>query len=86
MLSKSESDKISICSPWTPSRRARPEICKTDSSPETYKTGVSALEYQSLICNESVDFPIPGSPESNTSDPATSHPPKTASNSTELDV
>lgn len=81
MLSKSDSDKISIFSPPIPSRRARPEICKTDSSPETYKTGVPFAEYHELICSDSVDFPIPGSPESSTSEPATSPPPSTASSS-----
>lgn len=86
ILSKSDSDKISIFSHTIPNRLARPEICKTDSSPETYNTGVLLFAYQELICKESVDFPIPGSPERSTSDPATSPPHNTPSNSDELDI
>src|SRR5690606_10214626 len=51
-----------------------------DSSPETYKTGSSLLTCADN-CNARVDFPIPGSPLNKISEPGTSPPLKTRSNS-----
>ena len=54
--------------------------CSADSSPETYSTFPSVLNLlqSSKI---SVDFPIPGSPPTNTSEPFTKPPPNTLSSS-----
>lgn len=60
-----------------PSRWARSLTWDMLSSALTYKTGKSGDAIQSATCNESVDFPIPGSPESSTKLPRTSQPPKT---------
>ena len=52
-----------------------------DSSPDTYKTGTFCSAAFLHICNKSVDFPIPGSPPTSTSDPFTIPPPSTRSSS-----
>ena len=56
-------------------RSARNFICCTLSSPDTYRT----LRWGNprIVCNTSVDFPIPGSPPSNTNEPGTRPPPST---------
>ena len=63
-----------------PSLSALNFICSADSSPETYNTFPSPciLLHNSRI---NVDFPIPGSPPSNISEPFTIPPPKTLSSS-----
>ena len=61
---------------FIPSLSALNLTCSADSSPETYKTfPVPVILSQSS--NIRVDFPIPGSPPSKTSEPLTSPPPKT---------
>ena len=55
-------------------------ICSADSSPETYKTFPSPLTL-SQSCKIKVDFPIPGSPPTNTKEPLTNPPPNTLSSS-----
>ena len=55
-------------------------ICSADSSPETYKTFPSPLTL-SHSCKIKVDFPIPGSPPTNTKEPLTNPPPNTLSSS-----
>ena len=54
-------------------------ICCSDSSPVTYKTRVWVKER--ATCNNSVDFPMPGSPPIKTKDPGTIPPPNTRLNS-----
>ena len=48
------------------------------SSPDTYKTLYCSCKD---ICSKRVDFPIPGSPPNRVTEPGTSPPPKTLSNS-----
>ena len=75
MFSSEVSLRIMHCSLWTPRRSARILICSGLSSPDTYRIGVSAS--RTAICKAKVDFPIPGSPPSSTSDPGTRPPPRT---------
>src|SRR5690606_38429046 len=63
------------------SRRARRATCRRDSSAETYKTSPWARAKWSPACSSSVDLPTPGSPPTRTTDPGTSPPPSTRSNS-----
>ena len=56
-------------------RVARILICAADSSPET--ESVLSPFAARAIWSERVDFPIPGSPPSSTSDPGTMPPPST---------
>ena len=58
-------------------------ICSADSSPDMYNTFPSVCNL-SHICSINVDFPIPGSPPSNTKDPFTKPPPNTLSNSSKF--
>src|SRR5438477_687238 len=73
-------------STWTapassPSRTARRPICSGDSSPETYSVGTPADSSRAAHCSSSVDFPMPGSPPTRMTDPGTTPPPSTKSNS-----
>ena len=64
----------------TPSRRARSATWRTDSSPVAYSTGWSWAS-AAAHCKSSVDLPMPGSPPISVTDPGTSPPPSTRSNS-----
>ena len=58
--------------------------CDKDSSPVTYKAlpaKDSGLAILAAVCSKIVDLPIPGSPPIKTTEPATSPPPNTRSNS-----
>src|SRR5437773_9227144 len=63
------------------SRTARRRICSGDSSPDTYSVGTPALSSRAAHCSSRVDFPMPGSPPTSTTDPGTVPPPNTKSNS-----
>ena len=63
-----------------PSRRERRATWRTDSSPEQYSTERSRLN-ASAAWSSSVDLPMPGSPPSRITEPATSPPPSTRSSS-----
>src|SRR6266576_5577289 len=63
------------------SRSARMRICSGDSSPETYSVDTPACSSRVAHCSSSVDFPMPGSPPTSTTDPGTMPPPNTKSNS-----
>jgi hypothetical protein len=65
----------------TPSRSARRRTWTRDSSPDTYNTGTPREPNLSSAISNSVDLPTPGSPPSNTSEPATRPPPSTESSS-----
>src|SRR6266700_2290996 len=65
----------------TVNRSARSRIWSGDSSPDTYSVGIPACSSRAAHCSSSVDFPIPGSPPTKTTDPGTIPPPKTKSNS-----
>src|SRR3989441_4243837 len=65
----------------TVNRSARSRIWSGDSSPDTYSAGTPACSSRAAHCSRSVDFPIPGSPPTSTTDPGTIPPPKTKSNS-----
>ena len=67
-----------------PRRSARILICFNDSSPEIYRTFFCRSASALHICNNNVDFPIPGSPPTNTREPTTIPPPNTRSNSSIL--
>ena len=58
---------------FIPSLSALIFTCSADSSPETYSTLPSPL-ILSQSCKIKVDFPIPGSPPTSTSEPFTSPP------------
>lgn len=60
-------------------RSARSFSCRALSSPETYSIFFSGS--LRTVCSTRVDFPIPGSPPSKTSDPGTRPPPNTRFNS-----
>src|SRR5258706_11462 len=62
-------------------RSARMRICSGDSSPETYSVDTPTCSSRVAHCSNSVDFPIPGSPPTRTTDPGTMPPPNTKSNS-----
>ena len=65
-------------------RLARMATCASDSSPVTYSAlpaNESARAILVAVCSKIVDLPIPGSPPINTTEPATSPPPSTRSNS-----
>src|SRR6266571_2293109 len=62
-------------------RSARRRSCSGDSSPDTYSVGTPAPSRRAAHCSSSVDFPIPGSPPTSTTDPGTIPPPNTKSNS-----
>ena len=47
-----------------------------DSSPEIYRTRSPLFARSADTCKSNVDFPIPGSPPINISDPGTIPPPK----------
>ena len=64
-----------------PRRSARSFVCLSDSSPEIYSTFLPLWAKWALTCSKIVDFPIPGSPPTKTSDPGTIPPPSTRSNS-----
>ncbi len=64
-----------------PSRRARRRTWSTDSSPETYAHFAPFKASCAAACSSSVDLPIPGSPPTSSTEPATSPPPLTRSNS-----
>ena len=68
------SRKLSLISPI---RLALILICFKDSSPEIYSTFLAASDSFRHTCRSSVDFPIPGSPPTNVSEPGTMPPPNT---------
>ena len=80
IISISVSPKNKISSLWIFNLSALNFICSADSSPETYKTFPSPF-ILSQTCKINVDFPIPGSPPTNTKEPLTSPPPNTLSSS-----
>src|SRR5207245_2527910 len=59
----------------TVNRSARSRIWSGDSSPDTYSAGTPACSSRAAHCSRSVDFPIPGSPPTSTTDPGTIPPP-----------
>ncbi len=61
-------------------RRERILIWRSDSSPETYSTGMRCARSRAT-CSKRVDFPIPGSPPISTTEPGTTPPPSTRENS-----
>ena len=63
-----------------PRRWARSLICRSDSSPDTYKT-LENRHRLSQICSIKVDFPMPGAPPTSTREPFTAPPPSTRSSS-----
>src|SRR3989454_10296962 len=65
----------------TVNRSARSRIWAGDSSPDTYSAGTPACSSRAAHCSRSVDFPIPGSPPTSTTEPGTMPPPSTKSNS-----
>src|SRR5881396_1431355 len=65
----------------TVNRSARSRIWSGDSSPDTYSVGTPAPSSRAAHCSSRVDFPIPGSPPTSTTDPGTMPPPNTKSNS-----
>jgi len=65
---------------FSASRSARILICRSDSSPETYRT-VWLTAICIAICSVSVLLPMPGSPPISTTEPGTIPPPKTRANS-----
>jgi hypothetical protein len=69
-----------------PSLHARSDICPICSSPDTYSTLLCTPAHQSASWSDSVDFHIPGSPESSISDPDTIPPPSTLSSSPDADT
>src|SRR2546430_4359121 len=62
-------------------RSARRRTWSGDSSPETYSVLTPACSSRAAHCSSSVDFPMPGSPPTSTTDPGTMPPPSTKSNS-----
>ena len=71
------SDSLSENSPIL---SARSLICLSDSSPDMYNTFFDSARLRHT-CKRSVDFPIPGSPPTSTSEPLTIPPPSTLSSS-----
>src|SRR5437773_1813913 len=65
----------------TASRSARSRTCSGDSSPETYSVETPARSRCAAHCTSHVDFPMPGSPPTSTTDPGTIPPPSTKSSS-----
>ena len=65
----------------SPIRSARNLICRKDSSPDIYNTELPDIARFLQTCKRRVDFPIPGSPPTNTKDPGTMPPPSTLSSS-----
>ena len=65
-----------------PRRRARSPTCRRLSSPVAYTTGTDGAS-AAAACSSSVDLPMPGSPPISVTEPATSPPPSTRSNSPE---
>ena len=74
----SVSESMESLSVVTPRRLARSFICPGDSSPATYKISMSRFAH---ICKSIVDFPMPGSPLTRTTEPLTMAPPRTLFNS-----
>jgi len=64
-----------------PSRSARRRTCAADSSAHTSRQRAPSAAIAPSACNTSVLLPIPGSPPTSVSDPATSPPPSTRSSS-----
>ena len=65
----------------TPNLLALIFIWDSDSSPDIYNTFLLVFATLLDTCIKSVDFPIPGSPPTNTKEPFTIPPPNTLSNS-----
>jgi len=57
------------------------ESCRTDSSPDTYRHFLPALDRIDKTWSMRVDLPIPGSPPMRMREPSTIPPPRTRSNS-----
>src|SRR5258708_6407056 len=82
MIASSRVSPSTCTRPASSARRsARMRICSGDSSPDTYNVATPACSSRVAHCNSSVDFPIPGSPPTSTTDPGTMPPPNTKSNS-----
>ncbi len=64
-----------------PSLSALIFICLGDSSPDTYSILCPSADNFLHICRRRVDLPMPGSPPTSTSEPATMPPPRTLSSS-----
>src|SRR6266487_2515530 len=62
-------------------RSARSRTWSGDSSPETYSVRMPACSRRAAHCSSRVDFPMPGSPPTSTTEPGTMPPPSTKSNS-----
>ncbi len=77
----SVSERTSRCSSRMPSRSPRSRTCCTDSSALAYRTSTprACRARPRPACRRSVDFPMPGSPPSSTTEPGTSPPPSTRS-------
>ena len=78
--STSLSATMEILSCGTSSRTARSLICRTDSSPVTYRTERVRLT-SPHSCSRMVDLPMPGSPPIKITLPSTMPPPNTRSSS-----
>src|SRR5512134_2323993 len=81
MPSSDVSGRRMIFSALTESLSARILICCGDSSPETYRSFPVLRERPENAWSRSVDFPMPGSPPTRMTDPATTPLPSTRSNS-----
>jgi len=79
VMSFSESTYMPVSE--APSRFARSRTCRADSSPDTYSTRPPARAMFASACVSSVDFPMPGSPPTSTTEPSTTPPPSTRSSS-----
>src|SRR6266516_1309189 len=62
-------------------RSAHSRTWSGDSSPETYSVRMPACSRRAAHCSSRVDFPMPGSPPTSTTEPGTMPPPSTKSNS-----
>ena len=78
MLGNDISGNNHSCSLTAPKRSARSRTCCALSSAVTYKVGPAVL---ARSCNNNVLLPMPGSPPNNVTEPGTSPPPRTRSNS-----
>ena len=65
--------------PSIPSRCARAETCRRDSSPDANRQGSPAADKLAAIWRRRVDLPMPGSPASSATVEGTSPPPRTRS-------
>ncbi len=80
IASKLDAETMNRSRLFTFSLSALSLIWLADSSPDMYNMPASVFRV-SHICRSSVDFPMPGSPPTSISDPLTTPPPSTRSNS-----